>query len=131
MLRDRTLLDVAAGEYSYVPVDSLRLLEAGAVDILQADATRCMGFSGFLQADALCDAYDVPLSAHCAPALHAHVARAARRLVHVEHFYDHVRLERMVFDEVPVIARGALTCDWARPGLGLQMSWANARRFAA
>jgi L-alanine-DL-glutamate epimerase-like enolase superfamily enzyme len=126
LLRDRSSLDIAAGEYSYLPVDNLRLLAGGAVDVLQADATRCLGFSGFLQADALCDAFEVPLSAHCAPALHAHVGRAARRLVHVEHFFDHVRFERMLFEDVPTLRAGSLTWDWSRPGLGLEMRPRNA-----
>ena len=37
---------------------------------LQADATRCCGYTGFLRAAALADAWSLPLSAHCAPALH-------------------------------------------------------------
>ena len=41
----------------------LRMLEAGAVDVLQADATGCGGISGFLQVGALCDAFGLPLSA--------------------------------------------------------------------
>jgi L-alanine-DL-glutamate epimerase-like enolase superfamily enzyme len=121
LLRDRTHLSIAAGEYGYDGVAFRRMLEAGAVDILQADATRCLGITGFMQADALCDAFAVPLSAHCAPALHVHAARAALRLVHVEHFFDHVRLEALLFEGAPVVADGDLTCDWRRPGLGLEL----------
>ena len=53
------------------------LLEADAVDVLQADATRALGITGFLQANALCAARSLPLSAHCAPAIHAHAGAAA------------------------------------------------------
>ncbi|MFP2900515.1 enolase C-terminal domain-like protein [Corallococcus sp. 4LFB] len=106
------------------------MLEAGAVDVLQADATRCLGFTGFLQADALAEAFHVPLSAHCAPALHLHVACAARRLVHMEYFHDHARLERMLFDGVPPPVDGALAPDLSRPGLGLELKRADAARFA-
>lgn len=40
-------MDVAAGEYAYVPADFRNLI--GAVDCLQADATRCLGITGFLE----------------------------------------------------------------------------------
>src|SRR5439155_20598054 len=61
---------VAAGEYGYDAQYFRRMLAAGSVDVLQADATRCGGVSGFLQASALCDAFGAPLSAHTAPSLH-------------------------------------------------------------
>src|SRR5579859_1561776 len=45
LLRDRApaMMDIAAGEYGYEPVYFLRMLQAGAVDVLQADATPCGG----------------------------------------------------------------------------------------
>ncbi|MBV8513875.1 MAG: mandelate racemase, partial [Acidobacteria bacterium] len=44
-------ISIAAGEYGYDSYYFRRMLEAGSVDVLQADATRCGGFTGFLQAD--------------------------------------------------------------------------------
>jgi L-alanine-DL-glutamate epimerase-like enolase superfamily enzyme len=120
-IRDRTKLAIAAGEYGYDVAYFQHMLDAGAVDILQADATRCLGITGFLQADTLCDAYDTPLSAHCAPSIHAQAAAAARRLVHVEHFFDHVRFEALVFDGSPVVRDGDLIVDTAGPGLGVEL----------
>ena len=121
---------VAAGEYGDGGLYFRRMLEAGAVDVLQADVTRCLGITGFLQADALCDAHGVPLSGHCAPSLHVHAACAARRLVHLEYFHDHARLERMLFDGVPELRGGALVPDLSRPGLGLELKRADAARYA-
>ncbi|PRG34456.1 enolase C-terminal domain-like protein [Burkholderia multivorans] len=123
-------VDVAAGEYAYTPDDFRRLLEAGAVDVLQADATRCGGVSGFLAAGTLADAYHVDLSAHCAPALHRHVGCVAPRMRHVEWFHDHVRIERMLFDGAPPLSDGALEIDAGRPGLGLELRTADAQRYA-
>jgi L-alanine-DL-glutamate epimerase-like enolase superfamily enzyme len=131
VLRHRAPMSIAAGEYGYDAVYFRRMLEAGAVDILQADATRCLGVTGFLHADALCEAYATPLSAHCAPAIHAHAGAAARRLVHVEHFRDHVRMESILFDGVPALDNGALVPDLQRPGLGLLLKPAEAKRYAA
>jgi L-alanine-DL-glutamate epimerase-like enolase superfamily enzyme len=133
LLRDRApaRIDIAAGEYGYEPIYFLRMLQAGAVDVLQADATRCGGFTGFLHVAALCEAFQVPLSAHTAPALHAHVCCAAPRLIHLEYFHDHVRIENMFFDGVLEPREGALWPDLRRPGMGLELKRADAQRYAA
>ena len=121
---------IAAGEYGYDPFYFRRMLEAGAVDVLQADATRCGGATGFLAADALCDAHAVPLSAHCAPLLHAHLACACARSVHVEYFHDHARIEQMLFDGTITPSAGVLRPDPTRPGLGIELKIQDARRYA-
>ncbi len=112
-------MDVAAGEYIFTPDDARRLLEAQAVDVLQADVTRCGGVTGFLQVAALCEAFHIDLSGHCAPALHRHVACAAPRLRHLEWFHDHVRIEQALFDGAPVAREGLIRPDLSQPGHGL------------
>jgi len=124
-------MEIAAGEYGYDPAYFRRMLDAGAVDCLQADATRCAGISGFLAAGALCTAHHVPMSAHTAPALHAHVCCAVEPLRHLEYFHDHVRVEEIIFDGVLRPRDGALWPDESRPGMGLELKRADAERFAA
>lgn len=119
LVRDRALPNVAAGEYGHDAAYFRRMLPT--VDILQADATRCMGITGFLQVDALCTAANKPLSAHCAPALHVHPAASALRLAHIEYFFDHARMEQRVFDGFPQLRRGCLVINPRRPGLGLEL----------
>lgn len=114
-------LDVAAGEYAFVPADFRNLLEANAVDCLQIDVTRCGGYTGFLRAAALADEYGIDVSAHCAPQASAHVCCAVPRFRHVEYFYDHVRVEGMLFDGVLGPEDGALRPDRTRPGHGLEL----------
>ncbi len=123
-------MDITAGEYGYDATYFQRMLDAGAVDVLQADATRCGGYTGFLQADALCDAHHIPLSSHCAPALHLPVGCAARAFRHAEYFHDHVRIEQMLFDGVALPDGGALRPDLSRLGNGLDFKHADAKRFA-
>ena len=132
LLRDRAPpgMDVAAGEYGYDAGYFRAMLEEGAVDVLQADATRCTGITGFMRVAALCDAFHVPLSSHCAPALHVHACCAAAPVRHLEYFFDHVRLERMLFDGPPSPQDGSLAPDRSRPGLGLELRSADARRYA-
>ena len=123
-------MDVAAGEYAYTADDFRRMLEAEAVDVMQADATRCGGVTGFMQAAQLCEAWHMPLSAHCAPALHRHLAAAAPRLRHIEWFHDHVRIESMLFDGAPRPERGTIAPDLSRPGCGLEFKHADAEPYA-
>ena len=118
---------IAAGEYGWQPAYFRRMLEARAVDALQADATRCGGVSGFLAAAALADAFAVPLSSHCAPALHVALCCAASRAVHLEWFHDHERIEAMLFDGAPRPAAGKLAPDRTRPGLGLEFKAKDAQ----
>jgi L-alanine-DL-glutamate epimerase-like enolase superfamily enzyme len=118
---------VAAGEYAWSPRDIRRLL--GAVDVAQADATRCGGLTGLVAADALCAAHGTPLSLHCAPAISAHCACALGQLVHLEYFHDHVRLEGMLFDGVTAPVDGTITPDPAIPGHGLSFRVDAAERF--
>jgi len=68
LLRDRAPAGMAitAGEYGYDTGYFRRMLAAGAVDVLQADATRCRGLTGFLRAGALCEAHHLELSGHTA-----------------------------------------------------------------
>ena len=106
------------------------MLDAGAVDVLQADASRCGGVTGFLEAHALVDAYGLPLSAHCAPSLHVALGCALTRMRHLEYFHDHLRIERMLFDGVVVPRDGFLTPDLRRPGLGIELKRQDAARYA-
>jgi L-alanine-DL-glutamate epimerase-like enolase superfamily enzyme len=132
LLRDRApaTIDIAAGEYGYDISYFRRMLETGAVDVLQADATRCAGITGFLQVDALADAFNLPLSAHTAPSLHLAPCCAIARVRHIEYFHDHVRIEQMLFDGAPrPHADGCLYPDLSRPGLGLDFKRSDASRF--
>ena len=122
-------LDVAAGEYAYVPADFRNLL--GCVDCLQADVTRCGGITGLLGVAGLSEAHQLDVSGHCAPALSAHALCAVQRLRHLEYFHDHVRVERMLFDGTLDPDGGRLRPDRSRPGHGLELKRADAERYAA
>jgi L-alanine-DL-glutamate epimerase-like enolase superfamily enzyme len=121
--------DVAAGEYGYDLVYFARMADAGAVDCLQADVTRCGGVTEWLRAAAVAAARGLQVSGHCAPSLHAHVGAAVPNLRHLEYFHDHVRIESMLFDGALDPRGGALYPDRARPGLGLVLKASDAERF--
>jgi L-alanine-DL-glutamate epimerase-like enolase superfamily enzyme len=122
-------MDIAVGEYGYSPDMFARIVRAGAGGVLQADASRCEGITGFLAVDGLCETTMMPLSTHCAPTLHAHVACAAKRVRHLEYFHDHVRIEHLLFDGALTPRDGALYPDLSRPGFGIELKAADAARY--
>jgi L-alanine-DL-glutamate epimerase-like enolase superfamily enzyme len=121
LLRDRSPagLAIAAGEYGYDLPYFARMVQA--VDIQQADVSRCGGITGFLRVGALCEAHQVPFSAHCVPAVSAHACCAVQPLAHLEYFHDHVRIESLLFEGTLSPEGGALRPDLSRPGLGLEL----------
>lgn len=133
LMRDRApaLMEIAAGEYGYDAVYFKRMLDAGAVDVQQADASRCAGISEFLRVGALCDAANMPMSAHTSPSLHLHPCCALSRLRNIEYFHDHVRIENMFFDGVIRPVDGRLHPDLSRPGMGIEFKRRDAKRYAA
>ena len=133
LLRDRGPggLEIAAGEYAYVPADFRNLVANGCVDCLQADVTRCGGITGFLRAGALAAAFGLDLSAHCAPSASVAACCAVPNFRHLEYFHDHVRLEPLLFDGFVEPVDGALEPDRSRPGNGLELKRADAARYAA
>jgi L-alanine-DL-glutamate epimerase-like enolase superfamily enzyme len=118
-LRDNLAMDIAAGEYGYELLYYENMINS--VDVIQADATRCLGITGFIKTSALCEARGTPLSAHCAPSLHAHAACALLPLRHVEYFFDHVRIESRYFDGFTEAVGGAMRPDLSRPGIGVEL----------
>ncbi len=130
-VRDRApgFMDVAAGEYGYDQPYFARMVPA--VDCLQADVTRCGGFTGFRAVGPLCDAAGIDISAHCAPQLSAYALATCWHPRHVEWFHDHVRIERMLFDGVLEPRPGGLLRlprDVAGHGLALRRRDADAFR---
>ncbi len=122
-------MDIAAGEYGWDTMVLRTMMNAEAVDVIQADATRCGGVTGFMAANAIAEAHPLPLSAHCGPTVHMHLGCAATMLRHLEYFHDHVRIESMLFDGFRRPEHGAMRPDMSRPGLGIVFKQQDAARF--
>lgn len=131
LIRDRAPagMEITAGEYGWDLFYFRRMLDAGAVDVLQADITRCGGTTEFMRVGALCAAHSLPLSGHTAPMLHVPVACALEPVRNLEYFHDHVRIEQLLFDSVLEPVNGSLRPDRSRPGLGLELKRADAEKY--
>lgn len=122
-------MDIAAGEYGYDLYDFRDMIQAGAVDVLQADVTRCGGITSFLAAGELVHAHAMDLSAHTAPNASAHALCAVPRMRHIEYFHDHVRIEQMFFEGALTPKDGVLEPDRSRPGMGLTFKHPDAEEY--
>ena len=132
IIRERApaIMEIAAGEYGYTLGYFRRMLNAKAVDVLQADITRCGGVTAWLQIAVLCAAHHIDLSGHCAPSFHLHAACAAPHFRHLEWFHDHVRIEHMLFEGAPRVRNGMIEPDLSRPGMGLGFKEDDAEKYA-
>ena len=133
LIRDRApaCMEIAAGEYGYDQYYFRHMLESGAVDVLQADATRCEGITGFMRASTLAQSFHIPFSAHTSPSIHCHPCCAVTEFRHIEYFHDHARIEQMFFDGAVKPVNGYLVPDLNRPGMGLELKRKDAQKFAA
>lgn len=131
LIRDRgpSGMSIAAGEYGWDLAYFHHMLAAGAVDVLQADVTRCGGYTNLRAIDGLCKARSLPLSLHCAPSAHVHFAAALESFVHCEYFADHADIEAKLFDGTLSPSHGVLTPDNSRIGNGLELKHAEVANY--
>ena len=123
------VMNIAAGEYIYVLDDARLLISAEAVDVLQADVTRCGGVTNFLKIADACETWHLPLSAHTSPSIHASICCSVISAFNIEYFHDHARIERLLFDGAIEPADGFLKPDLSRHGLGLELKPPDAAKF--
>jgi L-alanine-DL-glutamate epimerase-like enolase superfamily enzyme len=128
-VRDAVGADVAAGEYGYDLYYFRRMCQAGAVDCLQADASRCGGITEWLRVAAIAAAFGLEISAHCAPHLHQHVGAATPNLRHLEWFHDHARIELLAFDGATMPVHGQLRPDPDASGHGLTVRATDLEKY--
>lgn len=130
-LKSTAALAITAGEYGYDQYYFQKMLEADAVDVLQLDATRCLGITGLIKSAHLAESFHVPVSAHTAPGIHLHPLLGLSNAVHIEYFYDHTRIEKMLFEGIAEVHNGNLSPDLSRPGLGIDFKMQDAEKYRA
>lgn len=116
-LRQALDTPIASGEMLSTTRDLRRLLDAGAVDVLQPDAVRVGGVTPYLRIAAIAAEQGVTVAPHFATELHIHLASAQPGEGWVEYFDWLAPL----FEEQLEIAGGRIRVP-DRPGLGLTLS---------
>jgi L-alanine-DL-glutamate epimerase-like enolase superfamily enzyme len=116
-LRARLDTPIASGEMLSAASDHRRLLEAGAVDVIQPDAPRIGGITPYRRVADLADELGVTVAPHFATQLHVHLAAAQPREGWVEWFdwLEPLFVERLALRDGRVFVPD-------RPGIGLTVS---------
>ena len=121
-------MDIAAGEYGDRPFYFRRMLAGRTVNCLQADATRCGGYTGFLKAAAACARRSRCRSRH-SPQLHAHVGCALFPASGTwSTFTTTARIANLLFAGA-LEPRGGAYGPTDRVGHGLELKAADAARY--
>jgi len=122
-IRESTGVPVATGEHVYTRWQVKDLLDARAVDVIQADPDWCGGISELVKIAALCSAHDIPVCPH-GHSLHAalHVAAACPHpvLPQVEFLILHQRSKQRFMKGYLEPASGRIRPPDA-PGLGIEL----------
>jgi L-rhamnonate dehydratase len=122
-IREQTGVRVATGEHLYTRWQVKQLLDARAVDVIQADPDWCGGISELVKITTLCSAHEVPVCAH-GHSLHAalHVAAACppSAFPYVEFLILHQRSKQRFMKGYLQPENGRLAPP-DRPGLGIEL----------
>jgi len=103
--RRRAPFKTASGESMYLPQGIARLVERGAVDIVQPDILRMGGITPMLRAFGLIEAKNLPVAPHHFPELMTPLLGASPNALYIEYlpyFVDGI------FEQAPVIDRGMI-----------------------
>jgi L-alanine-DL-glutamate epimerase-like enolase superfamily enzyme len=108
---------IATGEMLSSVSEHVRLIDAGAADIVQPDAPRIGGITPFLKLAAYAEHHHLDLAPHFAMEIHVHLAASYAQEPWVEHFDWLAPL----FNEELRINAGRMYVS-SRPGLGITLS---------
>jgi L-alanine-DL-glutamate epimerase-like enolase superfamily enzyme len=110
---------VAVGETLYTKTQFRDFIEAGAVQIVQADATKLSGVDEWLEVAALAHAYNLPVVPHTnvQHKLHVQLAAVAPAAMMVENCYESIA---DIWEEPIAVNDGYYELPQA-PGLGLEI----------
>jgi L-alanine-DL-glutamate epimerase-like enolase superfamily enzyme len=128
-LRDKLDIPVASGENEYTRWGTRDLLEARAVDILQADPQTCGGLTEWVRIAALASAQHVPMAPHGDDYIGAHAVAAVDNGLTVESYAQLRPWQHEFIERFPLVDGELALPD--RPGLGVVVDEAALRRAAA
>ncbi len=129
-VRAATTIPINAGQSEISPHGVRRLVDAGAVDVVNFDASEAGGISAWLDAAALCRLADVHMTHHEEPQIALHLLASTPNAVCVECFADPERdpvWDRLDLDAPrPLDGRLALS---DRPGFGMRLDEEMIERY--
>ena len=129
-IREKVKVPIATGEIEATRWGFQSLLEHGAADILQPDATVLGGITEFRKVAGLAAGYDVPLYPHWMHHLNVSIVASVPNAVMVEYFPDLSVLNLGEVLQKPIRASGGTLPLPQEPGIGLAFDETALDRYA-
>jgi L-alanine-DL-glutamate epimerase-like enolase superfamily enzyme len=129
-VRRHTSIPVTAGQSEITSFGVRRLIAAGAVDVVNLDASECGGPTDWRRAAALCYASGVRMAHHEEPQVAMQLLSSVPHAVCVECFGNPERdpvWHRLIANRPPV--KDGIVQVPAGPGFGIQLDWDMVKRY--
>lgn len=122
LLARRSPIPLSAGESEPTAFRCRDLIESRCIQVLQADATLCGGYTALRKLSALCELNHVDFAPHHDCFIHAPIVAASSAGLILESFAsDRDPLQAELFETAPIIANGKLRLNEA-PGIGVTIA---------
>jgi len=125
-LADRVTIPLASGECNYQRHEFRRLLELGALDIIQPDICLCGGLLEMKKIAAMAEAHYVTVAPHnpmgpVATAVNVHFAASTSNFFILEYHPDDEGVRKDVLKEPLMVKEGYIPLP-TKPGLGIELN---------
>jgi D-arabinonate dehydratase len=129
-VRRRTTIPINAGQSEITAHGVRRLIAAGAVDLVNFDASEAGGITEWRRAAGMCALYGIRMAHHEEPQIALHMLAAVPHGTYVECFPDPERdpLWASFIKNRPPIKDGIIAVPHA-PGFGLELDWALVEKY--
>jgi D-galactarolactone cycloisomerase len=122
-VRERGGIPICAGQSEYSPGGCRDLMEAGAIDVCNFDASWTGGSTSWLRVAALAHVYSVQLAHHEEPHIAAHLLASQPHGTYLEVFHpDRDPIWWNLIVNRPQLTNGQIPVP-ASPGLGWELDW--------
>jgi len=129
-VRQRTTIPINAGQSEITSHGVRRLIAAGAVDIVNFDASEAGGITEWRRAAGMCRVHGIEMAHHEEPQIAVHMLAAVPHGTYVECFPDPERdpLWAAFIKNRPPIKNGIIEIPKA-PGFGLELDWDMVEKY--
>ena len=120
-LARETSIPIAVGENHYGKWEFKQLMEAGAVEVVQADIEKCGGVTEFIKIAAMADAYGLPVCPHHTEFVDVPLIAAIPNGLFHEYIHEFFHPMSQLFTEHVEPVKGEIS-PMDKPGFGIELN---------